>query len=64
MANVIDSLKDKQAIVVRIKPDYRAKDGVIVGTVHKGRNYFYISPVGDSHPGSCVTKQEIIEIVL
>lgn len=68
--HITDNLKDGQKIVVTIRPDYRAKDGVINGTVKRGHSYssgkdwFYIVPAGDSHPGSSVTKLEILSIVI
>lgn len=70
MLHITDNLVHGQSIVVKIRPDYRAKDGVIVGTVKRGydmtsgKHWFYITPYNDSHPGSSVTKPEILSIVL
>ena len=70
MKHVTDNLKDGQSTVVRIRPDYRAKDGIVIGKVRRGydrtsgKDWFYIIPVGDNHPGSSVTKSEVLSIVI
>lgn len=69
MKHITDFLKNNQSVTVRIRPDYRAKDGIVTGVVRRGYSYisgeywFYIVPYNDSHPGSSVTKQEVIEII-
>jgi hypothetical protein len=67
MSNLIEEinkLQNGQPITVLIRPDYRSRDGIITGTVRKGSRHFYIVPAGDSHPGSSITKEEIISIII
>lgn len=62
----IDTLTNQQTVTVR--HFYYPQIKETTGTVHKGmtscgKDYFYISPLGDSHPGASITKTEIIEIL-
>lgn len=60
----IMSLKDGQSITVKTNYNYLHPFAVITGTLKKARDWFYIQPAGDSHPGASISKGDISEILL
>ena len=58
-----DNLIDGQEVIINT-----ARKSGLKATVHRGEyrtktgEYFYLMPIGESHPGAAITKNEIIEI--